>query len=217
MEITSGDEIVKMHDNSRQRHEILSNIKLTLDKLDRRNKRSLYNPAEKNVDSLDIKHFKNRIIEASATISILGDSSDIPHEVTRFINTENITSPITITDPALLNTINWHGININHTYDPDNIMVGVTHACMGIEETGSLVMKSSAANPTGLNFLPDYHIVILDKNTIVKNLNQVWKQLGNHNLPRTVNIITGPSRTADIEHTIQLGAHGPRRLHIIVI
>jgi len=95
----------------------------------------------------------------------------------------------------------------------------MTMAWMAIEETGSLIMKSCPKNPTSLNFLPDYHIVILDRNSIVHNMNQVWKELreSKKRLPRTINIITGPSRTADIEHTIQLGAHGPRSLHIIVI
>jgi len=61
--------------------------------------------------------------------------------------------------------------------------------------------------------------VVLMRCGLVKHIEDVWARLREccSDWPRTVNIITGPSRTADIEQTIQLGAHGPRRLHVLLV
>ncbi|MHA1190203.1 MAG: LutC/YkgG family protein [Alphaproteobacteria bacterium] len=99
--------------------------------------------------------------------------------------------------------------------------VGVSHAFAGVAETGSLMMTSGPDNPTTLNFLPDSHIVVLSADDIAGDYETVWtnirKQYGKGVMPRTVNMITGPSRSADIEQKLLLGAHGPRALHIIVV
>jgi L-lactate dehydrogenase complex protein LldG len=99
--------------------------------------------------------------------------------------------------------------------------VSVTGAFAAIAETGTLMLLSGPSGPTTLNFLPDNHIVVLRASQLVGAYEEAWGRLrelyGPGKLPRTVNLITGPSRTADIEQTIQLGAHGPRRLHILVV
>jgi L-lactate dehydrogenase complex protein LldG len=89
-----------------------------------------------------------------------------------------------------------------------------------VAETGTLILTSGPDNPTTLNFLPENHIVILFADDIAGNYEDVWdrlRRMNGSNLPRTVNMITGPSRTGDIEQTIELGAHGPRRLHIMIV
>lgn len=100
-------------------------------------------------------------------------------------------------------------------------IVGLSIADFGIAESGSLALTSGKDNPTTLNFLPDHHIVILQKQNIVSHYEDVWqnyrKKYGYANLPRAVNFITGPSRSADIEQTLLLGAHGPRKLFIILL
>jgi L-lactate dehydrogenase complex protein LldG len=80
-------------------------------------------------------------------------------------------------------------------------------------------MRSSAENPPSHNFLPDDHIVVLHQQRIVRWTEDVWALLRKEDAfpPRAVNFITGPSKTGDIEQTIQYGAHGPRRLHILII
>ena len=99
---------------------------------------------------------------------------------------------------------------------------------MAFAETGTLMLTSDTARPSTLNFLPDSHIVILRADQITGAYEEGWKHLraqggqgtqGSEDgfMPRTVNLVTGPSRTGDIEQTMQLGAHGPRRLHIIIV
>ena len=85
----------------------------------------------------------------------------------------------------------------------------------------TLVLFSGTDNPTTLNFLPDNHIVVIEAKDIVADYETMWAALrarfGKGVMPRTVNWVTGPSRSADIEQTLLLGAHGPRRLHVIVV
>jgi L-lactate dehydrogenase complex protein LldG len=97
----------------------------------------------------------------------------------------------------------------------------VSHAFGGVAETGTIVMVSGPENPSTLNFLPDNHIVVVSEKAITGDYETMWSKIrlsyGKGTMPRTVNWITGPSRSADIEQTILLGAHGPRRLHIVVV
>ena len=80
------------------------------------------------------------------------------------------------------------------------------------------MLVSGEQTPTTLNFLPDTHIVALRASQVVASYEDGWDLLrARGSLPRTVNFITGPSRTGDIEQKIELGAHGPRRLHVILI
>ncbi len=98
---------------------------------------------------------------------------------------------------------------------------GLSHAFGAIAETGTLMLTSGTDNPTTLNFLPENHIVIVDAAEIKGDLEALMSELrktyGKGEMPRTVNLVTGPSRSGDIEQKIILGAHGPRALHVIVV
>jgi L-lactate dehydrogenase complex protein LldG len=99
--------------------------------------------------------------------------------------------------------------------------VSLCHAEAGVAETGTLMMASGPQGPSTLNFLPETEIVLLPAERVVGGMEQAWQalraRLPGGQLPRTVNFITGPSRSADIGLKLQMGAHGPRRLHIIVV
>ncbi|MDN5870786.1 MAG: lactate utilization protein [Nitrococcus sp.] len=92
-------------------------------------------------------------------------------------------------------------------------------AALGVAETGSVVMTSSPECPAAGHFLPDDHLIVLQARHIVDYLEEVWERLQapGQSMPRAVNLITGPSRTADVEQTMQLGAHGPRRVHLLLL
>jgi L-lactate dehydrogenase complex protein LldG len=88
-------------------------------------------------------------------------------------------------------------------------------AAFGVAETGSLVLPSAAHRPPSMQLLPDHLLVVLRADDVVDYMEEVWARLAE--LPRTVTFMTGPSRTADVEQTIQIGAHGPRRLHVLLV
>ena len=102
--------------------------------------------------------------------------------------------------------------------------VSLTAAFAGIAETGTCMLLSGPESPTGLTLLPETHIVVLRVGQVVGPYEEAWARLRRRNagdgawsMPRTVSLITGPSRSADIEQTMQIGAHGPRRLHIVLV
>ena len=88
-------------------------------------------------------------------------------------------------------------------------------------ETGTLFLVSGPDNPTSLNFLPEAHTVLIAASDIVGAYEEAFDRLralyGEGRLPRTLNMISGPSRTADIEQTIVRGAHGPKRLLVLIL
>lgn len=94
----------------------------------------------------------------------------------------------------------------------------LTRAWLGVAETGTLVLRAGPHTPTATNFLPDTLICVLERPRLVGHLEAVWEQQRREGLimPRALNLITGPSRTADVEQSIQIGAHGPRQLHVIL-
>lgn len=97
--------------------------------------------------------------------------------------------------------------------------MSVTPCLAGIAEIGSLILASGPDSPTTLNFVPDHHLIVLPAGHIVRHFEDAWTLLRAlpGGLPRATNIISGPSRTGDVELTIQLGAHGPRSVHVLLV
>jgi L-lactate dehydrogenase complex protein LldG len=102
-----------------------------------------------------------------------------------------------------------------------NDFVSLSHALAGAAETGTLFLVSGPENPSTLNFLPEVHMVVLRREDIVGSYEKAWARLrsvyGRGRMPRTVNLISAPSRTADIEQTLIKGAHGPKQLFVYII
>jgi L-lactate dehydrogenase complex protein LldG len=97
--------------------------------------------------------------------------------------------------------------------------IGLSHAFAGASETGTLFLASGHENPSTLNFLPEHHFVVILVGDIAGSYEDCWSKLRSiygKALPRTVNLISGPSRTADIEQTIVMGAHGPKNLVVFI-
>jgi L-lactate dehydrogenase complex protein LldG len=151
---------------------------------------------------------------------------DISGEVARYLAAENLPAELRVAPDPSLDSISWSErplLNIRYGKAEPGDAVSLTPCLAAIAETGTLMLISGEATPTTLNFLPDTHIVLLRASQVVAAYEDGWDLLrqrpgdGPHRLPRTVNFITGPSRTGDIEQKIELGAHGPRRLHVILV
>ena len=108
---------------------------------------------------------------------------------------------------------------VSHGAAGPDATLSVTPSLAGIAETGSLMLGASPESPTTHNFVPDDHVVVLQADRIVAYFEDALAVLRARpeGMPRATNIISGPSRTADVEQTIQLGAHGPRRVHVILV
>jgi L-lactate dehydrogenase complex protein LldG len=97
-------------------------------------------------------------------------------------------------------------------------LVGVTGAFCAISETGTLMLLSGKDTPAAVSLLPETHIAIVDVHRIVPGMEEAWDLMKaeRSSPPRAVNFVSGPSRTADIEQTIVIGAHGPYRVHVVL-
>ncbi len=159
----------------------------------------------------------------NATVARVGPA-DVPGEVTTYLARNNLPANVAMAPSPLLEGYDWASqkmLSIRRGRGEGSDQVSVTGAFAGIAETGTVVMASGPDHPVSLNLLPDTHVVVLRESDIVGGYEDVWGRLraryGKNLMPRTVNTITGPSRTGDIEQAMELGAHGPRRMHILVV
>jgi L-lactate dehydrogenase complex protein LldG len=97
--------------------------------------------------------------------------------------------------------------------------LGITGCFCAIAETGTLVFASSADSPSATFLLPETHVAVVHAAQVVAGMEDAFARLREERteMPRALNLVSGPSRTGDIEQTIVLGAHGPRRVHIVVV
>ena len=158
------------------------------------------------------------------TVARVGSIDEVPEAVADYLRQRNLPQTIRRGDDARLAGLPWQrtpALEVTAGRSDGDDPAGLSHAFAGVAESGTAVLVSGADNPTTLNFLPDYHIVVVEARDIAGDMESVWDRLreayGEGGMPRTVNMVTGPSRSADIEQTLLLGAHGPRALHLIVV
>lgn len=161
--------------------------------------------------------------EASAEVVELASLEQLPQAVATALS-EQGQHQLVMAQDEVLAALDWACVEKQVNYSQRVAEVGdeasLTLAFAGIAETGTLMLYSRPQSPTTLNFLPDTHLVVLEREDIVGAYEDGWDRLRSHcsgRLPRTVNLITGPSRSADIEQKLQMGAHGPRQLVIFLI
>jgi L-lactate dehydrogenase complex protein LldG len=159
--------------------------------------------------------------EVQATTARVSSLAAVPEAVASYLAAENLPAELVVAPDRSLDEIPWEAwplLRIHRGRAEAEDPVALTPCFAAIAETGTLMLISGAGTPTTLNFLPDTHIVVVRGEQVVAAYEDGWDRLRDRGaMPRTINFITGPSRTGDIEQRIELGAHGPRRLHIILV
>jgi len=159
--------------------------------------------------------------EVQATVARVGSPAVVPEEVARYLAAENLPAELVLAPDPSLDAMPWHErplLRLRRGRAEAGDAVSLTPCYAAVAETGTLMLVSGSATPTTLNFLPDTHIVVVNADQVVATYEDGWDRLRAAGaMPRAVNFITGPSRTGDIEQRIELGAHAPRRLHIILV
>jgi L-lactate dehydrogenase complex protein LldG len=159
-----------------------------------------------------------------ATVQRIPKHDQVPAAVAEYLRGKNLPASVRMGGDPRLAAMPWRkqrALEVKQGASDGDDAAGVSHAAGGIAETGTLVMLSGAGNPTTINFLPEHHIVVIDAADIDGDLEsaiaKVRKTFGKGKMPRTLNLVSGPSRSGDIEQKLILGAHGPRALHILVV
>ncbi len=164
--------------------------------------------------------FVSKLEAVAGTAARVSSLAAVPDAVVDYLSAQALPLEVVMASAPMLARMDWPAsLKIERRVARREDHVTDTGAVAAVAETGSLVLVSGRESPTTLNFLPDVHIVVLRREQIVAHIEDVWSRLRSElaAMPRTINFITGPSRTADVEQTIQLGAHGPRSLHVIVV
>lgn len=163
-----------------------------------------------------------------ATVTRLTALEEVPGAVAEYLATQNLPPQLAIAPHPELTGLPWQDRPMLRTEarpGEAQDMASLTHGFAGIAETGTLMLPSAPGRPTTLNLLPDTAMVLLRASRVVGAYEEAWDLLRAENqdsrtggfMPRNVMLVTGPSRSADIEQTLELGAHGPRRLHVLLL
>ena len=161
--------------------------------------------------------------QAAASTDIAKSRAEIPALIARYLSRHNLPAQLRLAPDPRVTGLDWKSqplLEISSGGTDGSHPVSVTGAFSAVAETGTLALTSGAPSPTLLNFLPENHIVVLDAKDLSGSYEDLWSKLKaahGAEMPRTLNLVTGPSRSGDIEQTILMGAHGPKRLHIILV
>ena len=186
----------------------------------RRGRRSVAAPSYRHpfaADGLD-GPFAEKARAANAQVSHIADAEQAPEAIWAALREANAAPRLHLPPGSRLNALPWQraaGLTILHER-PSGRDAALSEADYGIAETGTLVFFSGRKTPSSWHFLPGYEFVLMPRHRILPRFEEVISRMGG-TMPATMNLVTGPSRTADIEQTIERGAHGPRELHILLV
>ena len=174
-----------------------------------------------------VARFMRRATDMESSVARIADRREIPASVARYLDALELSPALAaqrsrqgVCWPELAD-LDWTGAGLaiepRPTTGADKL--GITGTFCAIAETGTLVLLSGALTPTGTMLLPDTHIAVVSAARIVAGMEEAFALVRRERdpMPRAVNLVSGPSRTGDIEQTIVLGAHGPYRVHILVV
>ena len=169
-----------------------------------------------------IELFVRNLEKEFGSVTRVADAADIPGAVVDYLAAQNLPGKLVMAPHPALREIDWSVrplLEIREGRAEGDDMVSLQHGFAAIAETGTLMFPSSAERPTTLNVLTDTEIVVLRASRVVGAYEEAWDLLRSEigTMPRNVMLVTGPSRSADIEQALELGAHGPRRLHVVLV
>jgi L-lactate dehydrogenase complex protein LldG len=167
-----------------------------------------------------VAQFAARAEAVNAEVRPIGSSADIPTTITDLLRAKNLPDVVHLPPDAALVDFKWEGApGLTLTREapgPDD--TALANASFGIAETGTLAYTASDATPASWHFRAGLEIAILHARDILPHMENALALIKSASaLPHTINFVSGPSRTGDIEQTLELGAHGPKALAILII
>jgi len=163
--------------------------------------------------------FRERVLALSSTFEEIGAIEEAPRAVARYLHGQGL--PLNAVCWSEFSGLPWReaGLVVEARAACGDDLVGITSAYCAIAETGTLMLLSGSRTPATTSLLPETHIALVAARRIVRTMEEAWALMrAEHGLPpRAVNFVSGPSRTADIEQTLTLGAHGPYRVHVVLV
>lgn len=171
-----------------------------------------------------VQLFASFLTAQNATIAEVASPDEVPGAVARFLRETNLPARIRTGSDPWIAALPWaKEVSLQRLTGRAEAHdeVGLTHAIAAVAETGTMLMASGPDNPVTINFLPETHIVIVEEKDLAGAYEDAWAKVremfGTGVMPRTINMVSGPSRTADIGGRVVQGAHGPRRMCVVIV
>ena len=185
-----------------------------------------------------VARFRERALGLASTVDKVDAPAAVPDAVARYLESSGLPRAAVCWQELLALDWSGAGIRVEARAARDTDLVGITGAFCAIAETGTLMSVSGRDTPAATSLLPETHVAVVRTSRIVRGMEEAWQLVRDEfgqtaeggavpkslaggaktvALPRAVTFISGPSRTADIEQTVTLGAHGPYRVHIILV
>ncbi|MBK7136584.1 MAG: lactate utilization protein C [Rhodocyclales bacterium] len=166
-----------------------------------------------------VARLRSRSEALASTVEIVERIEDAPAAVARYLSAHGL--PLVAVAWPELAGLDWTGagLRVEARAARGDDLVGITGVFCAVAETGTLAVLSGADTPASASLLPETHVAIVPAARIVPGMEEAFNLIRAEcgGLPRAVNFISGPSRTGDIEQTLVLGAHGPYRVHIVIV
>lgn len=182
-------------------------------------------PQRASVSSIDARTaFARHLQNVSADFAPVAAPDDVPGTIAAFVSENYPNEPITLGRDPWLAALPWSRAPKLQRLDwtpghPPRI--AVSRAVAAIAETGTLVLASSPDNPASLNYLPEAHIVVVEASTLKASMEAglaaARQSPGPAGMPRTLALVSGASRTADVGGKLVAGAHGPKKLLVVLV
>lgn len=167
-----------------------------------------------------VQHFIAECDRLKTTLTEVASLADVPDEVGRYLSTIPGAKKLLVGWPEFL-SLDWQRAGIGYENRPavGSDLLGLTGCFCAIGETGTLLLLGARDTPKVTALLPETHICIVKKSRMVATMEDAFDLLRDEvgELPRATFMVSGPSRTADIEQTIVIGAHGPYRVHVVLV
>lgn len=197
------------------RNDILSAIR-------KRRASAMPHPAPYPPPALDgdmIAQFSTMATRSAAEVRMLDSAAGIPEAVADILRARNLPAEVHLPPDAALAGLDWKrspGLSLkNAPPGPDD--AAIAPVPFAIAETGTLAYPAAANEPASWHFRPGLEIAVLHARDILPHMEDVLARVKERGMPATLNFVTGPSRTGDIEQTLELGAHGPKALAILIV
>ena len=170
-----------------------------------------------------LQHFIEECARLKTTLAEVDSISAVPSEVARYLSTvlDSPTPNISVVGWPEFTALDWQSANIDYANRPaiGSDLIGLTGCFCAIGETGTLLLLGARKTPKVTALLPETHICVVKKSRLVATMEDAFQLVRDEmgELPRATFFVSGPSRTADIEQTIVIGAHGPYRVHVVLV
>jgi L-lactate dehydrogenase complex protein LldG len=168
-----------------------------------------------------IAQFIEMVRFSQASLEELDAEADIPAAISRLCAARGLQGEVVLAGDNRLRLLDWQaaGVPVAARLVRSGDVLAVALADGGIAETGTLALRSGPASPSTANFLPEHHAIVVHAGRIHAGYEDYWaaSRAGAGAMPRTVNWITGPSRSGDIELRMLMGAHGPLSVHVLLV